>query len=356
MPWNNGTQGLVPTFQVKINGAVPPHPALADMLSATVYEDVTAPGMFTLHMINWDMVHLNVTWSDEELFAEGNEVELQMGYVDLLEQLIVGEITGLEPEFCADDVPTLTVRGYDRGHRLLRGRKTRSFSQMKDSEIAGQVANDLGLTPQVEDSGVILEYVLQHNQTDMEFLQDRAWRIGYEVIVADKTLYFHPHQITTAEVLTLARDEDLLEFYPRLTTMAQAGQVTVRGWNPIEKEKVVGHAGAGDETTTMSGATSGPAATANAFGQATMTSVDRPVFSQAEADQIALGRFNEMALGYITGEGMCVGRTDLRAGTTIKLEGLGKRFSGLYYVTSTTHTYSPTQGYQTAFHARRNAT
>lgn len=56
------------------------------------------------------------------------------------------------------------------------------------------------------------------------------------------------------------------------------------------------------------------------------------------------------------GEGVCDGRTDLRAGTVVKIEGLGERFSGLYYVTSTTHSYTLKYGYRMAFTVRRNAT
>lgn len=347
---------LVPSFRVWVNGSELPSQAAADLITAAVHEDVGVPGMFTLQLVNWDMVRLEVTWADDDLFAVGGEVEIQMGYVDGLETLMVGEITGLEPEFCADEIPMLTVRGYDRRHRLMRGRKTRSFTQVKDSDIAAQIASDLGLTAQVEDTGVTLDYVLQHNQTDMEFLQDRARRIGYEVVVEDKTLYFRPHRNTESEVLTLARDVDLLEFYPRLTTLNQVGQVTVRGWSPKDKAEIIGQAGAGDEATTMGGATIGPTVATDAFGQASVASVDRPVFSQAEADQIALGRFNDIALAYVAGEGVCIGRTDLRAGTVINIEGVGQRFSGLYYVTSATHSYAPGRGYRTAFAVRRNAT
>jgi len=345
---------LVPTFRVSINGADLPEEAAADLLSVTVHEDVDAPGMFTLRLTNWDMFKQEVTWSDDSLFAVGGEVEVQMGYVDQLEQLIVGEITGLEPEFSASEAPLLIVRGYDRRHRLLRGRKTRSFTQVKDSDIASQIASDLGLSARAEDTRVTLDYVLQHNQTDMDFLQDRARRIGYEVAIEEKTLLFRPYQNAESEALTLRRDEDLLEFYPRLTTLSQVGDVAVRGWSPKDKAAVVGKAAAGAETGAM-GDEGGPSAAA-AFGKASATSVDRPVFSQAEADKIALGRLNTIALSYVDGEGICIGRTDLRAGTVIKIEGLGRRFSGRYYITTTTHSYIPARGYRTAFTVRRNAT
>src|SRR5262249_2565147 len=145
-------------------------------------------------------------------------------------------------------------------------------------------------------------------------------------------------------------------FFPRLTVLTQVGQVAVQGWDPKTKAEIIGQARTGDETAMMGGTTIGPAAAEQAFGQARTARVNRPGFSRAEADHMALGQFKEMALGYITGEGMCIGRTDLRAGTVVQIDGLGQRFSGLYYVTATTHTYLPNHGYRTAFTVRRNAT
>jgi hypothetical protein len=40
----------------------------------------------------------------------------------------------------------------------------------------------------------------------------------------------------------------------------------------------------------------------------------------------------------------------------VKIEGLGDRFSGLYYITSTEHRFGKRNGFRTAFSARRNAT
>lgn len=352
---SNGPQRFVADFRVSINGSELPRAAYADLMSVAVYEDVDALSMFTLHFANWSLTESTVTWSDDALMSPGNEVEVKMGYVDQLESLLKAEITGLEPEFIAGEVPSVIVRGYDRRHRLMRGRKTKSFTQVKDSDIASQIATDAGLSSQVKDTGVTLDYVLQHNQTDYEFLQARARRIGYEVAIDDKTLLFQPFQNTQSETLTLELD-DLLEFSPRLTSVGQVGGVDVRGWNVKDKEAIVAQASAGGLASTMGGASTGPSAADGAFGAATMTFVTYPVFTRAEADKIAQGQLEDMALAYIMGEGQVEGTPDLRAGSVIKLKGIGARFSGLYYVTATAHVYSPHRGYRTSFSIRRNAT
>ena len=355
MPPTDRAEGLAPEVRLRVAGKDVPLEAEADVIEVSVLQDVSAPGMFAVRLMNWDLDKLQFTWSDDPLFAEGGEVEVLMGHAGELETVFVGEVTGLEPEFRADESPTVTVRGYDRGHRLLRGRKTRSFTQVKDSDIAAQVAEEAGLTAEAEDTKVTLEYVLQHNQTDLEFLEARALRIGYEVWVDGKTLKFRPRPTDEEGVLTLHLEEDLLEFSPRLSTVGLAGEVEVRGWNPKDKEAVLGKAAAADAGSTMGGKTGGLDVAVQAFDAAVAVSVDRPV-SQGEADQIAAGRIREMALSYVTGEGVAMGRTDLKAGTVVKIEGCGQRFSGLYYLASVNHTYSPKRGYRTAFTVRRSAT
>lgn len=352
---STNAEGLAPEVRLRVDGQDVPLEAEADVIEVSVLQDVSAPGMFAVRLLNWDLGKLQFTWSDDPLFAEGAEVEVLLGYAGDLEPVFVGEVTGLEPEFRAGETPTVTIRGYDRGHRLLRGRKTRSFTQVKDSDIAAQVAQEAGLTPEAEDTEVTLEYVLQHNQTDLEFLEARARRIGFEVWVEGKTLKFRPRPSDESEVLTLSLEEDLLELTPRLSTVGLAGEVEVRGWSPKDKEAVLGKAAAADAGSTMGGKTGGLDVAVKAFDAAVAVSVDRPV-SQGEADQIALGRIREMALSYVTGEGVATGRTDLKAGTVVKIDGCGQRFSGLYYLASVSHTYSPKRGYRTAFTVRRNAT
>ncbi len=347
--------GIVADTDIRVNGARLPLDALTDIESVTVLEDVNALSMFTLVLYNWDEERLRVSWSDSSLFAIGGEVQISLGYVNDLHKVMTGEITSLEPAFTSDQPPMLTVRGYDYRHRLARGRKTRTFSQMKDSAIVSQVARGAGLIPRVKDTGTSLDYVVQHNQTDLEFLHKRAQLIGYELYVRDKVLYFQPHQHTGRASVTLQVGQDLTEFTPRLRSLDQVDEMTVRGWDTTKKSVIVGTARAGQESTTMGGKASGPRRTRQAFGTATATSVDVPVQTKARADQMARGRFDDMALTYIQGEAACAGRPGLHAGTVVDIQGAGKTFSGTYYLTSVTHTVTPSGGYRTYVDVRRNA-
>ena len=341
--------------RIKVNGADLPQAALDDLQSVQVHEDLDAPSMFSLILYNWDPAKLEFTWSDDRLFAPGNEVEVWLGYVDQLKKVMLAEITSLEPSFQADAAPTLTVRGYDHRHRLLRGSRTRSFTKMKDSAIASQIATGAGLAAKVADSKVTHEYVLQNNQSDLDFLQDRAARIGYDVFVQDKVLYFQPRQNAAKATVTLALGDDLIDFQPRLTTVPQVGEVAVRGWDVAKKTVFIGHARPGNESSMMGGTTSGPSLANRAFGKASLVRADLAVTTKADADQMAVGQFNAMALSHISGEAVCYGRTDLRAGIVVNIKGAGTAFSGLYFVNTVTHSVTEDAGYRTTFSVRRNA-
>jgi phage protein D len=361
MPVAKADRPLVPDFEVMINGSSLPSSAAAYIAEVMVDESIELPSMFSLEIKDSDALGRDgkgreLSWIvDQNLFAIGNVVEIKLGYVDDLETLLIGEITALEPEFVYNSLPSLLARGYDRRHRLQRGRKSRTFVQQKDSDIASQIASEAGLTAQAEDSGTTHDYVLQANQTDLEFLRARAGRIQYEVVVEDKTLFFRPAGNAQSEALTLTMDDDLLEFYPRLSSADQVSEVSARGWSPKDKKELVAQAKAGDEVSKMGGQESGAAIIEGAFGAAIELLSESPVASQAEADQLAKARFNHLLLNLISGEAVCWGRTDLRAGKVIKIEGVGKRFSGQYHVTSAIHRYSPQRGYRTNFTVRRNA-
>jgi phage protein D len=342
-------------LKICINGVNLLPAALTDVRSVSVEEDMKAAGMFAIDLYNWDEKTLAYRWSDSYLFDVGNQVEIEMGYLNHLQKVITGEITSLEPSFQAGNLPTLTVRGYDLSHRLRQEPKTKSYKLVKDSDIARQIAAQAGLVPRVEDSKNRHDYVMQRNQTDMAFLQARAERIGFEVFVRHKELYFRPEITTRIPAFTLSLEKEITEFSPRLTVQEQVDKVVVKGWDVKEKKAIVARAGIGDERKMGSKTVSGPQKVRRALGRSRTMTINLPLTTKAEADQIARGQLQETALSFIEGNGSCYGRSWLHAGLLINIEGAGKTFSGAYMVTATTHTLNGSRGYRTNFSVRRNA-
>jgi phage protein D len=314
-----------------------------------VKEDVEAPSMFTLRFTGDDALEL----TDKPLYNIGGKVKVTLDDRKNAPSVFTGEITGLEIELTGGGVPSLTVRGYDRRHRLLRGTRTRTYAKMSDSAIAAEIAERNGLTFDGDPTEPKYEQVLQHGQTDLEFLKQRAARIGYEVVVEDMTLYFRPHKVSPIAAVTLSM-QDVTEFYARMSAVNQPNELRVRGWDPRTKRLIDGV----NKTTTASdmGGTPGAEVVGKVFGKSTVILVNHPVFTEPEAQNMARGQLREMALGFISGEGTCNGRTDLKVGMMIELTKLGKRFTGAYYVLGVEHTVTSDKGLITKFTVRRSAT
>jgi phage protein D len=347
-------ENSVPHYRVYVGGAPLAVEAEVDILGVTVSQYVEGADVFTIEVNNWHSDRQELKWVDEDLYAPGAEVEVKIGFLDDVRSLIRGEVTALEPEFHPDKAPTLKVTGYDRLHRFRRGRRTRSFVDIRDSELAESLAAELSLRARVEDTSVVHPYLFQNNQSNIDFLRERARRIRYEVDVEDRTLVFRRSANGAGKTVTLTLGDKLKGFYPRLTTLDQVSEVEVRGWDPVNKSAIVATAGLSDQTTKMQGTTAGPALADEVYGATSVLIADHYLVSQAEADQIAKAQFNVHADGFITGEATAIGNPELAAGTVVELTKLGRRFTGFYYITAASHVIKR-EGYVTHLALRRNA-
>src|ERR1700730_12994255 len=175
--------------------------------------------------------------------------------------LIDGEVTALEAEYDAGGSRAL-VRGYDGSHRLHRGRVTQSYQNVKDSDIARTVAQRAGLgAGTIDDSLTTHAHVSQLNLSDWDFLKARAGEIGFEVAVTEGRLHFRkprpsadaPGQgdLLSSDPLQLVYGQDLIEFRPRLSSAEQVKDVKGRGWEPSQKQVVIGSSPAGTSSARL---------------------------------------------------------------------------------------------------------
>jgi uncharacterized protein involved in type VI secretion and phage assembly len=270
--------------------------------------------------------------------------------------LIKGEVTGFEAEYDATRLRTI-LRGYDLSHRMHRGRQTQTYKNVTDSDIARQVAQRAGLpVGQVDSTSVTFDHVSQANQSDWDFLKARAREIGFEMGMDDGKFYFRqPVQASGApqtgdyqnhtDPLQLVFGDDLLEFRPRVTSAEQVSTVKVRGWDPVQKQAVIGSASAG---TVAAGIKDKPSALASTFGGATFTAVNRPLPQQPMVDGAASSIAEIISGSFAEADGVAIGNPDLKAGSTVSVGVVGDRFEGQYTLSGARHVFGE-NGYRTHF-------
>lgn len=304
----------------------------------TVEQHAYLPHTFTLRFFDPDLKLL-----DGDIFQLSKKVKINAQTSDGKEvELIEGEITGIEPEFKEGMNAELVVRGYDASHKLYRITNSTTFLNSKDSDLAAKIADKLGLKQEIEDSKTVYDHIYQHNQSDLHFLMQRAWRIGYECYVDEGSLHFHTPRNTKAQV-KLIWGQELLSFSPRMSMTAQVDRVVVHGWDVLKQSAITGEAQKGKLFPLLGKDKNNIAAPwSETFPEGKLAIVDQPVASQEEARRLAAARLDELSGVFIDAEGSAFRRPDVRAGKTVHLDGLGKRFSGDYLVTSAIHVYQST--------------
>ncbi|MFN8524440.1 MAG: contractile injection system protein, VgrG/Pvc8 family [Chloroflexota bacterium] len=344
----------VPTFGINLNGRDVPPAVRGEVTRVTVDQQIGAASAFEIELNNWSLDRHEVSLADDPAFDPGARVLIEMGYLDDVATLIDGEVTGLEITFPERARALFIIRGQDRLHRLRRGRRTRVFENVRDSDVVVQIARDLGLTTDVVPSPESHAHLLQANQTDLDFLQTRARSIGYELTIDGKTLSFRPASEARGASATLSFLRGLMTFEARLSTADQVSAVTVRSADPLERRTIVARAAENDLRGIPRDRAGGPSVVSAAFGERELQISDLPVASQQEADLLARATLEDLASCYVTAEAVAVGDPTLRAGETVEIDGVGTRFGGPYLIDRAVHTFGAGSGYTTSLQLRRS--
>ena len=333
-----------------------------EILQAIVEESSHCPSMLTLILRNdyKPGSEDDQSWKFGNLFQIGKSIKLGFSPSTAeangigqgkAGEIFQGEITAIETNFTEKTQAPLIIRGMDVSHRLLRGRHNRSFQNMTDSDIVRKIATEIGITlGTIEESGVPHEYLFQNNQSNMNFLQERASRIGFELFVQDEKLHFHKPQ--AEKKISLKWLRDIHSFRTRASTSEQVKSVEVRAWDyntkrsivaKAESEQVITHTenGRGSESI---------AAFGGSAAESHLVVVDQPVSQPKEADMMAQAICDELGGQFVWADAKAEGNADIRPGRVIELQELGPH-SGQYYVTETRHFYSE-RVYTTEFSVR----
>ena len=282
---------------------------------------------------------------DQNPFDIGKPIEIRLGERDGLAttSLFKGEIVTVEPRFGAGDVQLL-VRGFDRAHRLLRSRRVRTFQNQTSSDIVGKIVQQAGLTAKCDPSGEPHDFMQQDNETDWHFIWRLADRVGFEFVVVDQTGYFRKPAVGTA--VELEWPTTLHSFHPRVTAVQQVQQVSLLAQDPKTKQVIDV---AASDSTPIAQIGVDRDSVAQAFDDATLHVATEPVKNQDEGQALAQALLDKLADGYLAAEGVADGNPKIRAGTTLKITGVGDKFSGTYRVARASHVLRGGGTYETHF-------
>ena len=317
--------------KLTVNGTDIPQ---AHLVSFVVDRDIGQPDMASIVIYNQDHRYSTLPIASEVKVAVGDT------------SVYIGEVVGLEPTYKGGEPLRLAIRAMNKFHRLLRPRRSLTFTDKSDQDIIQQVVTQSGLQLDwAHDTTITYKHVYQHNQTDMEFVRTRAARMGCHLWCIDKTLHCKQPTLSNDSGITLkitqakGDGEQLRSFTPRISSAPVVKQVTVKGWNPETKELLSG-------TATAKNSPLGAkhfAAASMGHGQDETFTVDHPIWSNDEAKALAAARLMDLGLTFMTGEAESVGNPAYELATTVTITAndgdTSDTFNGKYYIMGLTHRY-----------------
>jgi phage protein D len=230
-----------------------------------------------------------------------------------------GQIAAVEPEFGAQGV-VISIRAYDKAHKLNRQRKTRTFQQMSASDMIKKIAGESGLSPKAKSTSVVHEFFQQSNETDWDF----AWRLAlmhdFEVVVKDTTLEFRPANDGGEGTVALKYQDSMISFRPRMSGVQQPKTVNIRAWDPKSKKVVNGSASSG-VTTSQAGVQRSKVS--NDLGGGTTAVADRVATNGGEANALAKSTLDRMSDAFFEADGVAFGNPKIKAGGKVQVAGVG---------------------------------
>jgi Bacteriophage probable baseplate hub protein len=284
----------------------------------------------------------------------GKKIEVSLGPPGNERIVFSGTISGLEARFDEGAEPEVVAFAEDKLMKLRMTRRSKTYEQVSDADIASAVASEHGLTPSTAADGPTYDFVQQWNQSDLAFLRERAALVQAELWCEDETLNFKTRGNRTGTSVTLIQGNQLLSVECRADLAHQRTKVVVSGYDAQARATIEQESGSDAIQAETSGGQTGPAVLQRAFGDRASTRVRETPLVDGEATAWAKAEMLRRSRGFVTTVGTTHGTPELVVGSRITLDRVGQPFNGGgYYVTRVRHTYDLESGHRTRFEAER---
>ncbi len=287
-------------------------------------------------------------FEDGQLLKLGAEIAFYTGDETAPKEIFRGKIMGLEADFVEGAPPELVVLAEDALQRARMTRRTKVYENATVASLAQTVASNLGLTPVITALSGDIGTQVQLNESDLAFLRRILSRYDGDLQVVGTELHVSPRSDVHRGDVEIAYGSQLRSVRVLADLSRQTTQITVTGWDAKQGQTISG---------TASGVDAGPGS-GQKGSEALAAIAERKehighlaAATTGEAQALADAAFDHCARRFLVATGAAEGNPALRVGTSLKLTGLGPRFSNTYYVVEATHRFDLEHGYQTEFRA-----
>lgn len=347
---------LSPTFKIKVGGfkldsyKIP----VSHLQIQMTTENRAGLCSFTVEaMYNYE----TGVWSDGFLdkVDVGMRVEVEIGYADSQKRVFLGYVDKYRIDYSSQGAPQLHISAMDGLGLLMSNREKVDFGKKKTTDVVRELVmacRHVGLADACTVDSLPsfqAQLVKERACSSYDFLCRLSEMCFVSFCIINGELIFSNLMKNTSPLMELTMGVSLIEFSKTVALSQQTvGSVTVISNGTVDKKEVrskavvpSGYGGAGQTGVQKWKALEG-------------TNKDLVVNFLKSADEcrtVAQNVLDSMSLGFVQGNGRCIGIPEIIPGRYIKLSGLDKETNGSYFVTAVTHTFSG-EGYFTEFEVK----
>lgn len=398
--FNAAGDDLAPNFDIKISGkdtnkASQLFDYARNLIAGVEFEDdEELSSLFKLDVINQPQTLYGqpANWRaviDSKLFAEGNFIDLYMGYGNLQFFMERVEIVKWLPDFPDDGPSSLVIKGFDGRHRMSKSNKPKGskkktfYRNLPDEMIVQKVAKKHGFLAETDateakkkaviGAGGAVQHVFKTrvqapDKSDWEFLQKLAdinrfdlW-CSYDNKKSNYVINFKKREDAGSALFTFTYNGDngsLISATPDFSIQDQVTDVEVLFYDRKRRsiERTIIQESTKSESVIFGGGRIGPGLLEakktlsvgarvrfTAFGQTIDAFSDRPFKSKKEASNFVQNWLREREREFLIMQGRIVGYPLIRSRQIHELVGLGSRLDGFYRFTNVKHRMKPDSG------------
>ena len=285
-----------------------------------------------------------------KVIKPGAKLVVNGGY-ETKKELFYGYIDDYAIEFGRDGPPRIVVNGLDGLGYLMNMCEPIYAGKKKPKQIVQMIlqkSQAAGFAKSVK-VGALTGFetpIIKEQVDDWKFLTMMAQRYGASLFAVDGELIFDKVITKTSPILTLTIGKNVKSFTKRVSLAHQIGKVEVLG-RDVNQKPVKG------EASRVTAGGSGKSAAEWVRGLKDSVLRERTEFAQTqeECKTLAENRLNSIAMGFVSGEGECVGIPELIPGRYIKIDGADDATNGSYFLTKVVHRINSEQ-YITSFEVK----
>lgn len=300
----------------------------------------------------------------------GNSVRVELGYLDRLETVFVGFISGVGFGFEPGGLPYIEINAMDVKGLMMGGSYATSLQATTYSaavkevldrtgegrlqQMGGITATEISSTPDAgggaggvpggapgggasKSSPITVEMV---SESDYEFVVRAAKRYNYEFFVDRGKVLFRPAKSDTSLLIKMGTRTGLRGFHIGYSITGVVGKIEARAMDPGKGEVISAKSSFNNTLSTASKAK-------QLVGNGAKVYLDASITSKEEAEARVSSLMEQMSYRLGSLEADCVGIPDLVPGRFMEVTGMGVPVDNQFYLTSVTHDFTSDGGYRT---------